>query len=197
MTQNIDKLDLKNSFYFVRHGDADYPQNPNPHDEYDVSLTNLGRRQAQYIQPIIEKLSIKTICVSPLRRAIETNSIIAKNLSTQIIIIEELRECPGAVWQNMIELDQNPNIMCNKVKQFMERVIHGINMALSYPGPVLIVAHGGIHWAMAHYLKVNNHDKKIGNCIPVHFYLSNEFEWEAKHLAHPLAEYFKCIDIVE
>lgn len=168
------------NFYFVRHGESEHNVDPSLPDQLDVTLTERGRMQAQSIQPIIQSLPIKTICVSPLRRALETKEIIAQNLSCQIVVIEELRECDGPVWTTMTE--SNGITVCQNVQHFMKRTIEGINRSLQYPGPVLIVAHGGVHWAMCHTMAVNEYEKKIDNCVPAHFYQTEDFQWQGRYL---------------
>lgn len=176
---------MQKTFYFIRHGEADF-SSFSLHDEPDVPLTSRGRNQALSMQPIIEALSIQTICVSPLSRALETKDLISQNLSCKTIVVEELRECSGVIWKKMVELEENPSIeYCPTVQHFLERTILGIKRSLMHPGPVLIVAHGGIHWGMCHYLNVRQHERKIGNCIPVHFYFSEDQQWEAKILGRP------------
>ncbi|MEI8366272.1 MAG: hypothetical protein WCF65_07615 [Parachlamydiaceae bacterium] len=67
------------------------------------------------------------------------------------------------------------------VKSFMQQVLNGVNQALSQPGPVLIVAHGGIHWAMCCFMNVE-HEWAIDNCVPVHFFMGENGKWQAKKL---------------
>ena len=67
------------------------------------------------------------------------------------------------------------------VFRFMQKVRYGINEALPKEGPVLIVAHGGTHWAICCFMKVH-HDWVIDNCQLVHFSISATGEWQAKIL---------------
>lgn len=168
-------MNSNKSFYFVRHGETDLNAGYILHDETDVSLNENGRRQAHLIRPIIEKLPIQTVCISPLKRAQETAEIITHSLNCSFTIIEELRECSGEIWSKMTNLE-----FCDLVQSFMQKVIVGINRALSFPDPVLIVAHGGVHWAMCHQLDIKEHEKKIDHCIPIHF--RYEEAWKALSL---------------
>ncbi len=70
----------------------------------------------------------------------------------------------------MTELEKQPHLSCRDVELFMERVVIGVNQALSFPGPVLIVAHGGVHFALCHHMDIQEHTKTIDHCVPVHFY---------------------------
>ncbi len=169
----------KKNFYFLRHGETELNSKNVIYDETDVPLNEMGRIQANLIKPIITQLPIRTICVSPLRRARETAEIAAGHLSCEVIVVDELRECNGHEWVNMIE--SKP---CENVQAFMQRVVIGVNYALSYQGPVLIVAHGGVHWALCHQINIQGHQKRIGNCIPVNFYVSEQNEWKANSLLY-------------
>lgn len=169
----------KQEFYFVRHGETEHNAKQIIHLSTDIPLNPKGRRQAETIRPLIETLPIQTICVSPLLRAQETKNIISANIKCPVVVIKELEECDGDTWLNMISEDHN-SILKENVKRFFERTIEGINKSLSHAGPVLIVAHGGIHWAMCHHMDVE-HQKLIDNCIPVHFNFLQK--WHAKILA--------------
>ena len=48
----------------------------------------------------------------------------------------------------------------------MERALEGINEALRCPGPVLIVAHGGIYWAIERFAGIARRDR-IPNGVPL------------------------------
>jgi uncharacterized phosphatase len=66
------------------------------------------------------------------------------------------------------------------VRKFMQQVLKGINQALEQKGPVLIVAHGGVHWALCCFLGVEC-EWAIDNCVPVYFTVENE-KWSARRL---------------
>jgi uncharacterized phosphatase len=164
----------KKNFYFLRHGETDFNAGKLIHDDTDIALNETGRNQANLIQPIIAKLPIQTICVSPLRRARETAEIAAAQLNCSMVVVEDLRECNSDEWLSMIEYKFHDNVQI-----FMQRTLIGINQALAYPDPVLIIAHGGIHWALCHYMNVQDHAKIIDNCVPVHFSVTEKSEWKA------------------
>ena len=67
-------------------------------------------------------------------------------------------------------------------RQFMDRVRNGINQALALPGPTLVVAHGGVHWAICCLMGINGHEWAIDNCIPVHFSIGENEKWCARKL---------------
>lgn len=168
-------------FYFLRHGQTDYnlSQVKIDHPSH-VPLNETGRSQAAAIEPIIAKLPIKTICYSPMLRAVQTKEIIAFRLPVPQFEIPDLGECTALVWQQMPNLRNHPlTSLQEPVLGFMQRVENGLQNALAYEGPILIVAHGGVHWAFCSLLNIAGHEWSIDNCVPVHFYIING-QWHAK-----------------
>lgn len=172
----------KKEFYFIRHGQTDYNLLGNKVDHPDVSLNAYGREQAQKIEPLIASLNISNICFSPFKRAKETKDIISSKLAAREWEIPHLGECSLNVWQEMTSLGSKA-ISCTSeaVQKFMQQVIHGINQALDQQGQILIIAHGGIHWALCCLMNVE-HEWVIENCLPVHFFPDDTGRWRTKKL---------------
>lgn len=171
----------KKEFYFVRHGQTDHNALGLVKDYKDVSINAWGRKQAQAIESLITSLPIKTVCHSPLKRAKETNEIVTANLKAAQREIHDLRECSGEIWCEMTSLGKGAFDEANpEVFSFMQQARQGVNEALSHEGPVLIVAHGGIHWAACFFMDVD-HEWEIDNCVPVHF-TCRKGRWEARKL---------------
>jgi probable phosphoglycerate mutase len=166
-------------FYFIRHGQTDFNIMKN-HDKIEhpphVPLNATGRAQALAIEPVISLLPIKTICCSPYLRAQETKDLIAARLTVSMIDVEDLGECNAQIWRELAAERQS-----DLTDSFHKRVRNGLEAALAQEGPVLIVAHGGVHWAICSLLNVENHVKAIDNCIPVHFSIV-EGKWKARAL---------------
>lgn len=142
----------------------------------------MGVAQAHAIEPIISLLPIKTVCYSPLKRAKETKEICCARLTTVHHEIHDLRECDSEIWQKMTAIGTGAHLHLEEpVYSFLQRVSNGVNEALSKGGPVLIVAHGGIHWAMCCFMQVH-HEGGIDNCIPLHFSISETGHWTVKKL---------------
>lgn len=175
---------IKKEFYFVRHGQTD--MNLNPHiklDHEDVPLNSTGRAQASVIEPLVATLPVKTICHSPLKRVKETRDLACMNLSAGHSEIDELTECNREIWEVMTSLGKAArHYNFDPVHGFMQRVLKGINTALSHEGPVLIVAHGGVHWAACSLMDIEHHDWVIDNCIVTHFSINELGSWQAKKL---------------
>jgi uncharacterized phosphatase len=177
----------KKEFYFVRHGQTDLNlgdgKNKQDHPK-ETPLNKTGREQAFMIEPIVALLPIQTICASPMQRAQETKEIIAARLQAPHHQIQDLGECTGQVWNSMSNLGMYSLIPIEgEVRLFMERVRAGLNHALSLPGPALIVAHGGVHWAICCLMDIKNHEWAIHNCGVVHFSVNDQEKWTALKLA--------------
>lgn len=177
---------LQKEFYFVRHGQTDHNLSEGKHKEDhtgDIPLNETGRKQAKLIQPIISSLPIKTICSSPLKRAQETKEIVTANLQVNHHEIHDLGECSAQIWKEMARFGMYSPIPGEGIAhQFINKVRSGINQALSFPSPSLIVAHGGVHWAICCLMGINEHEWVINNCVPVHFMIGNNGNWIAKKL---------------
>jgi uncharacterized phosphatase len=174
---------LNKEFYFLRHGQTDGNLNVSLKTSHgDISLNATGIAQAENIEPMISDLPIKTICFSPLKRAKQTKDICCSRLhSVSQHELPNLSECNPEIWQKMTSLGSEASLSTiEPVFSFMQRVRTGINEALAKEGPVLIVAHGGIHWAMCCFMQVE-HNWIIDNCVPVHFSFV-ENRWVARKL---------------
>lgn len=176
----------KKEFYYLRHGQTDHNKAAAKTDHGDIPLNETGRAQAQTIEDIIAALPVKTVCCSPLRRAQETKEIVTKRLQANHVDLAGLTECTCEIWSKMTALGPEAHLCTeDPVKSFMQQVRNGVNQALSQEGPVLIVAHGGIHWAMCCLMGIE-HEWKIGNCVPVHFTLGENGKWLAKTLTNTI-----------
>lgn len=178
---------LKKEFYFVRHGQTDHNTlegDLSGDHPKDIALNETGKKQAKAIEPIIALLPIRTVCSSPMKRAKETREIITVRLSATHHEVAHLGECSTKIWDKMVKLGMYcPLPTDSEVRPFIDRVREGINYALSLPGPLLIVAHGGVHWAASCLMGIENHEWAIGNCALVHFSIGAEKRWTAKLMA--------------
>ncbi len=166
-------------FYFVRHGQTDHNLSPDKVKGGDIDLNATGREQAKRLAPLIAELPLQSICCSSLQRALQTKELLAPGASH--LEFEDLGECTVQIWHEMTSLDR---AAWSKVAtDFLERVRRGVNAALEEPGPVLIVAHGGVHMAICHWMGIEDHEWMIDNCQPVHFLLDDAMGWKARLLS--------------
>lgn len=179
----------KKEFYFIRHGQTD--QNVTGiYTEEDIPLNPTGMGQAKKIESVIATLPIQTVCHSPLLRARQTKELITPRVEAPHFELQNLTECNIEIWNTMTPLGKKA-LQANipLVTNFMKSVAKGLIEALSYPGPVLVVAHGGVHWAICHYMDIAS-PWHINNCVPVHFVPNEKGEWVANYLVpsatHPV-----------
>ena len=177
---------IQKEFYFVRHGQTDHnlvegtEKGDHPGE---VSLNETGRNQAKAIEPVISSLPFQTVCSSPLKRAQETKEVITASLRVDHREVMDLGECSCQIWREMAQLGMYPPVPADGVVRcFMDQVRSGINQVLSLPGTSLVVAHGGVHWAICCWMGLEGYEWFIGNCVPVHFLIGDQGKWIAKKL---------------
>lgn len=178
---------LQKEFYFIRHGQTDHNILEGRHKDSvhygDISLNEIGRTQARFIEPIVSNLPIKIVYSSPLKRAQETKEIITAKLLLSHYVIDDFRECSGPIWNEMFGRGMYSSIPKDGIaRQFMDQIQYGINQVLSLSGPSLVVAHGGVHWAICCLMSIEMHEWEIDNCVPVHFSIGDNGKWVAKKL---------------
>jgi len=159
-------------FYFLRHGETDWNARGVMQGQTDIDLSDIGRRQAEAIAPTVASLPIKSICCSSLIRARRTAEIVNENSNREIFEFDELRECRFGIYEGK---PSNGSWREEWVKggvlpdgesyqEYLDRALSGLNKALSKPGPVLVVAHGGTFWTIQrHALKEDA--VRIPNCV--------------------------------
>lgn len=143
-------------FYFTRHGQTDWNLERRAQGQIDVPLNDEGRRQAAALAQATSDLKFGTICASPLSRALDTANAVAGVTGSPVTVLDNLAECcwgdregdERGVWFEQWKRGIDTPRGAERYEQFIERATQAINEALTHPGPVLIVAHGGIYWAV-------------------------------------------------
>ncbi len=164
-------------FYYVRHGQTDWNLNRRLQGNADIPLNDTGIAQAHTAKDKLAGQPIATICTSPLQRARRTADIINEVLQRPIIEFPGLKECnfgpnEGSTeyawlkdWLNGDGSTIPPGV--EPYDQFLDRATEAINRAISdHPGPILIVAHGGIYVPIKQVLP-DNKQTLLGNGQPV------------------------------
>lgn len=171
MSQRPKSLTQK-SFYFLRHGETQWNKERKWQGSKDIPLNETGLAQARAVRPFIDGLDIKSICVSPLQRAVKTAELAAGHLSVPLQVIEDLKEVgfgphEGASHNaNPWYMDWREGLSVEGVedyRDFIDRGLGAINRSLTNDGPVLIVAHGGVFWSVREHAGL---DPELGawNC---------------------------------
>ncbi|WP_374380444.1 histidine phosphatase family protein [Dongia sp.] len=164
---------LRQTFFFLRHGETDWNRIGLVQGQVNMPLNGTGLAQALAARETLRDQNIGTICTSPLDRASLTADIIAAGLHVPVKEIDALRECrfgereghPKGAWYEAWRNGETPR-GAERFSQFMERALDGINEALRNPGPVLIVAHGGIYWAIERFAGLARRER-IPNGVPL------------------------------
>jgi phosphohistidine phosphatase len=70
--------------YFLRHGEADWPDWTKPDDERP--LTDFGRKEVRQVAKFLNRLKVKPdlVLTSPLPRALQTAEVAAEQLKTKL-----------------------------------------------------------------------------------------------------------------
>jgi probable phosphoglycerate mutase len=157
-------------FYFLRHGETAWNRRGVMQGHTDIALDPVGEHQAREVAPAVAALPIATICASPLLRARRTAEIVNVH-KAPIVLIDDLKECGFGIyegqpsdgaWRNEWRKGARlPGV--EAFEDYVARIVGGINQALTHPGPVLVVGHGGNFWAIERFA-VKHAGIRVPNC---------------------------------
>jgi probable phosphoglycerate mutase len=182
---------LAQPFYYLRHGETDWNHERRIQGCSDIALNARGIAQAEAAREALRGVTIATICVSPLARARETARIVNEALNRPIVVVDALRECSFGPYEGTIDAawftawrGGAASAGVEPYEAFLERALAAVNRALAEPGPVLIVGHAGVYWAVQRHggLDAGQH---LPNGVPMrHHPPTPEFpSWRAETLA--------------
>lgn len=165
------------NFYFIRHGQTDWNKKNIAMGQKDIPLNEKGLEQARGAAVLLKNVCFRLIVASPLKRAKKTAEIIAASCKKSTVFLDEFKEARWGVRQGMDNGDdawlrawRRGEFVIEGAETFLEmqqRVKVGLEKALGFDGPVLIVAHGGVYWALRAILGVPFEDTH--NCLPYFF----------------------------
>ena len=174
-------------FYYVRHGQTDWNLNKRLQGNTDIPLNDTGIAQAHEAKDKLAGQPVSAIFTSPLQRARKTADIINETLQCPIFEITGLKECNFGPHEGTESYgwlaDWLTGDDVEPYHDFLDRARDAINQALTNPGPVLIVAHGGIYMPIRDVLPPSKM-QVLPNGQPVrHDPPANLSEgWQAVHL---------------
>lgn len=156
----------------------------------DIPLSELGERQARTAIESLRGVHIQRVICSPLLRAKRTAELIAENYRLPLQVNECFKEANWGAIQghalpenyNAIFLDWRNGIDpegAESIESVKKRLIPGMQEALAEDTVPLIVAHGGIHWALMQVLGLSYEDAPVGNCEVVRFSPTEQGGWAA------------------
>ena len=153
---------------FIRHGQTDWNIQERVQGSSDIPLNETGIKQAHAVKEMLKKHSFDEVIVSPLERARHTASIVCEGRAVEMIIDRRIAERDFGkyevvsyrqdteyykkVWSldmnNQLETVESYIAFYGRVVDFLEEIIKK-----HYGKTVLLVAHGGVSIAVAHYFK--------------------------------------------
>jgi broad specificity phosphatase PhoE len=143
------------SFHFVRHGETDWNRMGRMQGRRDIPLNAVGEAQAEALRTAMPDFGFGSIAASPLSRARRTAEILNRGLGLQIHLVDDLQEFDVGPYEGTEPrgwfADWRAGATRAGVESFADftlRVRRGMLAALAQPGPVLVVAHGGVVWAL-------------------------------------------------
>lgn len=162
-------------FHFVRHGETDWNRQGRLQGWRDIPLNATGEAQAAALRPALQAMAFGSIAVSPLARARRTAEILNRDLQLDMHVFDDLREINLGPLEGEVAGGWLPSWRAGAARDgvesfaaFSRRIRRGMEAALALPGPVLVVAHGGVVWALEHLLGLPV-GMDIANTTLVHF----------------------------
>jgi broad specificity phosphatase PhoE len=142
-------------FWFLRHGETDYNAAGLSQGALDIALNATGRAQAAAAAPLLAGQGITSIIASPLLRARETAEIVNEFLRLPLAFEPGLHEVQFGGMEGKPLLPWFPEWLEGRFTppnaETFGQVLSRIDLAMARilcPGPLLIVAHGGVFRAL-------------------------------------------------
>lgn len=86
-------------FYFLRHGETTWNAEGRLCGRTDVPLSDVGRRQAQFLALRFKPILVKVLYSSPLSRALETARVIGQAIGREPVVDRRLAELNYGAWE--------------------------------------------------------------------------------------------------
>jgi broad specificity phosphatase PhoE len=150
------------AFWFLRHGQTDYNAAGLSQGALDIALNETGRAQARAAAPLLVGLGIVEIVSSPMRRTTETTDIVNEALGLPVHFEPDLREVVFGGMEGRSTPDG-----AESFADLRDRAGRAMARTLARPGPVLVVAHGGIFRALRDLMGLPK-EGLTQNAVPIH-----------------------------
>jgi broad specificity phosphatase PhoE len=180
-------------FWFLRHGQTDWNRTGRCQGRRDVPLSMQGEAEAHAAAPHLKSLGIDAICSSPLKRAHNTAEIIGRALGLPVLDVPGLEEMDVGPFEGIADYSWVSAWREDKAVDGIEpfpdvrkRVAAAANRALGTANHVLIVAHGGVFWALQHLCR--SPFTPLANCRPARVSPVGETTWRIEMLTPPQAD---------
>ncbi len=149
-------------FWYLRHGETDYNARGISQGAIDIPLNDAGRAQAKAAATMLAGQGIVAIVCSPMLRTRETAAIVNEVLGLPMSFEPGIREVvfggmegkPFGPWfEDWIDGSFTPE-GAESFAELSKRVGAALEGILALPGPVLIVAHGGVFRAIRNLMGI-------------------------------------------
>lgn len=154
MLQNTTSPELVLELVLIRHGATEWSENGRHTGTTDLSLTELGKKQAEQLKKRLEKEQFSKVFCSPLKRALETCKICGYHPTINPDLREwNYGEYEGLTTEQICEKNPGWNLFENGApggespQQMTERAHHFLHQVHSLKGKVAI-------FSSAHFLRV-------------------------------------------
>jgi probable phosphoglycerate mutase len=146
-----------------------------------------GEAEAHAAVSQLKGLGINAICTSPLKRARHTADIIGHSLGVPVADMPGLEEMDVGPYEGVADYswvaawrEDKPVKGIEPFPEVRKRVAVAANRALDTASHVLIVAHGGVFWALQHLCK--SPFTPLANCRPARLSPVGEVSWRIEML---------------
>jgi broad specificity phosphatase PhoE len=194
-------------FVFLRHGETAWNLEGRLQGQTDIPLNDTGRRQARAAAEMLRGQPLSRVVHSPLGRTRETAELAAGDRGLDFAVEPELGECgfgamegfcanrelPGwrAAWQGGAPLRDAAGQVVGDAESYQgflaraERALARLLLAgAPDEAPVLVVAHGGIYWAIQRALDTGLKGD-LPNCLPILHRPTAAGGWAVEALGEP------------
>ncbi len=171
-------------FYFLRHGQTECNARK-IFQSKDEPLNATGLAQAELAAEALGAQTIATIVCSDMQRAHHTAHVVATRHDLAPIGNTKLRErnFGSLIGSSSLEIDWDCAPEAGEtLDTFAQRSHEALHEALTHPGPVLVVAHGGTLYVLAALLNIDVTPTLLGNAHPLRFNRNADGSWSATPL---------------
>lgn len=162
------------AFWFLRHGETDWNALHLAQGRADNPLNANGLAQAEAAAVAMAGVPIGSIVSSPMRRALDTASVVARARGLDVEVLDDLVEAefgdhegkPMAGWFGRWVDEGYTPPGAESFASLTERAVRAFGEALTRPGPVLVVAHGAL-WRGVRGVMGLSPDVRTRNGVPI------------------------------
>lgn len=157
-------------FYFLRHGETPETERGILQGQSDSELTETGRETAKAAATRLASANLASIFSSPLKRTMQTASIVADVAGISIQTIPGLMERDWGIFEGRPTSErpavQDPETV-EALTDFTSRILAAMR-SISGPAPVLIVSHSGVFRVLARHAGLSMGDSiRVGSAQPL------------------------------